>query len=318
MGGASGDTGARSGGGCRGTGGPGRPPVPRPAAVRAAVRPHAGRAPVRGEGGGRARPAADPEGRFPAVRERPASLTGACRPLLPPGRVPRCGGCAEIAAAGGPVRRGPCRPVRSAPPVNPQLAGAPRGSRREAFPPSAAPRTRRVAPGRARLPSALPPAPHATVAERGRGRRAPSGRRRTRRTRGRTPARSIGVRGGRAPFPRQSMISWRDRTVFDGQQNGHDGLRHGASRATVREGGRTLQQPPAQHNAEAAVREPALAAGVPVRESDLVDLAAWPLTAEDGLAPLRPGPRLLSEVLRSRGGIRGGGESGGGQGARAE
>lgn len=79
-----------------------------------------------------------------------------------------------------------------------------------------------------------------------------------------------------------------------------------------------MQQPPAQHNAEAAVREPALAAGVPVRESDLVDLAAWPLTAVDGLAPLRPGTRLLSEVLRSRGGIRGGGESGGGQGARAE
>lgn len=53
-----------------------------------------------------------------------------------------------------------------------------------------------------------------------------------------------------------------------------------------------------------------------MRESDLLDLAALPLTAVDGLAPLRPGTRLLAEVLRSRGGIRGGGEDKGG--ARAE
>ncbi|GGV71202.1 hypothetical protein [Streptomyces griseoloalbus] len=77
-----------------------------------------------------------------------------------------------------------------------------------------------------------------------------------------------------------------------------------------------MHQTPAQRNAEAAARAPALAAGVPVRESDLLDLAALPLTAVDGLAPLRPGTRLLAEVLRSRGGIRGGGEDKGG--ARAE
>lgn len=71
-----------------------------------------------------------------------------------------------------------------------------------------------------------------------------------------------------------------------------------------------------RRKAEAAAREPALAAGAPVRESDLPDLATLPLTAVDGLAPLRPGTRLLTEVLRSRGGIRGGGEDKGG--ARAE
>ncbi|MER6750835.1 hypothetical protein ACFTZ8_30660 [Streptomyces fungicidicus] len=72
-----------------------------------------------------------------------------------------------------------------------------------------------------------------------------------------------------------------------------------------------MHQPPAQRNAEAVAREPALAAGAPVRESDLADLAALPLTAVDGLAPLAPGTRLLAEVLRSRGGMRGGGEPGG-------
>ncbi|MEV8596916.1 hypothetical protein ACIHFC_22880 [Streptomyces sp. NPDC052013] len=76
-----------------------------------------------------------------------------------------------------------------------------------------------------------------------------------------------------------------------------------------------MHQPPAQRNAVAAAREPGLAAGAPVVESDLADLAALPLTAVDGLAPLRPGTRLLTEVLRSRGSIRGGGEPGG---ARAE
>ncbi|WKX13290.1 hypothetical protein [Streptomyces sp. NL15-2K] len=77
-----------------------------------------------------------------------------------------------------------------------------------------------------------------------------------------------------------------------------------------------MDQPPALRNAEATAHEPAPAPGAPVRESDLADLAALPLTAVDGLAPLRPGTRLLAEVLRSRGGIRGGGEPGGG--ARAE
>lgn len=54
-------------------------------------------------------------------------------------------------------------------------------------------------------------------------------------------------------------------------------------------------------------------AGAPVRESDLADLAALPLTAVDGLAPLRSDTRLLTEVLRSRDSMRGGGEP-----ARAE
>ncbi|MCT7357360.1 hypothetical protein N4P33_35250 [Streptomyces sp. 15-116A] len=70
-----------------------------------------------------------------------------------------------------------------------------------------------------------------------------------------------------------------------------------------------MHQPPAQRNAVAA-REPGLAAGASVVESDLADLAALPLTAVDGLAPLRPGTRLLTEVLRSRGGMKGGGETG--------
>ncbi|NEB14438.1 hypothetical protein G3I32_37365 [Streptomyces coelicoflavus] len=52
-------------------------------------------------------------------------------------------------------------------------------------------------------------------------------------------------------------------------------------------------------------------------ESDLVDLAALPLTALDDLSPLNPGARILDEVLRARSSMRGGGEGGGG-GARAE
>ncbi|MFF5156520.1 hypothetical protein ACFY3N_09765 [Streptomyces sp. NPDC000348] len=71
-----------------------------------------------------------------------------------------------------------------------------------------------------------------------------------------------------------------------------------------------MHQPPAQRNAGAAAREPVLAAGAPVRESDLADLAALPLTAVDGLAPLDSGARLVVEVLRSRSGIKGGSEPG--------
>ncbi|NJP53627.1 hypothetical protein HCJ93_27060 [Streptomyces sp. SBST2-5] len=71
-----------------------------------------------------------------------------------------------------------------------------------------------------------------------------------------------------------------------------------------------MHQPPAQRNAVAAAREPGIAAGAAVVESDLADLAALPLTAVDRLAPLRPGTRLLTEVLRSRGGMKGGGETG--------
>ncbi|MFE9771695.1 hypothetical protein ACFYOV_08505 [Streptomyces sp. NPDC005931] len=72
-----------------------------------------------------------------------------------------------------------------------------------------------------------------------------------------------------------------------------------------------MHQPPAQRTAEPVAREQVIAAEAPARESDLADLAALPLTAVDGLAPLGPGARLLAEVLRSRGGIRGGGEPGG-------
>ncbi|BFO16282.1 hypothetical protein SHKM778_26700 [Streptomyces sp. KM77-8] len=67
-----------------------------------------------------------------------------------------------------------------------------------------------------------------------------------------------------------------------------------------------MHQPPAQRDAAAAVQEPAVMAGAPVRESDLADLAALPLTAVDGLAPLRSDTRLLTEVLRSRDSMRGG------------
>ncbi|GAB2868221.1 hypothetical protein GCM10027074_39760 [Streptomyces deserti] len=80
-----------------------------------------------------------------------------------------------------------------------------------------------------------------------------------------------------------------------------------------------MDQPPALHHAEAAVREPAVAAGTDVRESDLADLAALPVTAVDGLAPLPPDARLLTEVLRARSSIRGGSDGpGGGGSARAE
>jgi hypothetical protein len=76
-----------------------------------------------------------------------------------------------------------------------------------------------------------------------------------------------------------------------------------------------LDRPPA-HHAEVTVRESAADTATHVWESDLADVAALPLTAVDGLSPLPPATRLLLEVLRARGGIRGGGEPGGG--ARAE
>ncbi len=89
-------------------------------------------------------------------------------------------------------------------------------------------------------------------------------------------------------------------------------LGHGASRATVREGGSILDQPPALRRT--ADREPATGAGTDVWESDLTDLTGLPLTALDELAPLHPPVRVLEEVLRARGGIRGGNEGS----ARAE
>ncbi|MFD8453391.1 MULTISPECIES: hypothetical protein [Streptomyces] len=78
-----------------------------------------------------------------------------------------------------------------------------------------------------------------------------------------------------------------------------------------------MDRPPVLCHAEVATREQPVAPGrVDVWESDLADVAALPLTAVDGLAPLRPTARLLEEVLRARGSIRGG--EGGGGGARAE
>ncbi|MER6344774.1 hypothetical protein ACWC10_18895 [Streptomyces sp. NPDC001595] len=74
-----------------------------------------------------------------------------------------------------------------------------------------------------------------------------------------------------------------------------------------------MDQPPALHTAEAAASEPSRTTGALGWESDLADLAALPLTAVDGLAPLDPTARLLEDVLRSRSSIRGGGETGGGR-----
>ncbi|MEU3839685.1 hypothetical protein AB0E88_06575 [Streptomyces sp. NPDC028635] len=76
-----------------------------------------------------------------------------------------------------------------------------------------------------------------------------------------------------------------------------------------------MDQPPAGQHA-AAVRDPDRAAGALVWESDLTDVAALPLTAVDELAPLSPTARLLEEVLRARGGVKGGSDGPGG--ARAE
>ncbi|MBT3153806.1 hypothetical protein HTV45_23540 [Streptomyces sp. CHD11] len=73
-----------------------------------------------------------------------------------------------------------------------------------------------------------------------------------------------------------------------------------------------MHQPPALRRT--ADREQATGAGTDVWESDLTDLAGLPLTALDELAPLSPRVRVLEEVLRARGGIRGGNEGS----ARAE
>jgi hypothetical protein len=75
-----------------------------------------------------------------------------------------------------------------------------------------------------------------------------------------------------------------------------------------------LDQPPTLRHVEGDAREPAATARTDVWESDLPDVAALPLTAVDGLDPLRPTARLLEEVLRARSSIKGGGEGG----ARAE
>lgn len=82
------------------------------------------------------------------------------------------------------------------------------------------------------------------------------------------------------------MIEWRDRTAS------------------------ILDRPPA-HHAEVTDREPAADMVMHVWESDLADIAALPLTAVAGLSPPPPTTRVLTELLRARGGIRGGGEPGG-------
>ncbi|MFD8259584.1 hypothetical protein ACFV19_11690 [Streptomyces griseoluteus] len=69
-----------------------------------------------------------------------------------------------------------------------------------------------------------------------------------------------------------------------------------------------MDQPPALQHAEADVHGPVAARGTEAWESDLADLTGLPLTAVDGLAPLRSTARVLEEVLRARGSVRGGGE----------
>ncbi|MER6569663.1 hypothetical protein ABT288_26595 [Streptomyces sp. NPDC001093] len=69
-----------------------------------------------------------------------------------------------------------------------------------------------------------------------------------------------------------------------------------------------MDQPPARLHAEAAVREPVAVAGTDFWEADLADLTGLPLAAVDDLAPLHPAGRLLTEVLRARNSMRGGGE----------
>lgn len=89
---------------------------------------------------------------------------------------------------------------------------------------------------------------------------------------------------------------------------------HGASGVTVREGGLTVEQPPAPRKATASADEWSTVTDARGWESDLADLAGWPVTAVDDLEPLGPTARVLEEVLRTRGGIRGGNEGS----ARAE
>ncbi|MEV5609481.1 hypothetical protein [Streptomyces sp. NPDC052225] len=56
--------------------------------------------------------------------------------------------------------------------------------------------------------------------------------------------------------------------------------------------------------------DPAHPAAAPDWESDLPDLTLVPLTDVEGLSPLPATARILEEVLRPRGSMRGGGEPG--------
>ncbi|MFE1510887.1 hypothetical protein [Streptomyces sp. NPDC058726] len=69
-----------------------------------------------------------------------------------------------------------------------------------------------------------------------------------------------------------------------------------------------MQQPPAPHKTAASADASSAVPDEADWESDLSDLAGWPVTEVDELAPLRPTARVLEEVLRTRGGIRGGNE----------
>jgi len=75
--------------------------------------------------------------------------------------------------------------------------------------------------------------------------------------------------------------------------------------------GCTLDQPPALHDAQAAVREPAVAVGDACDwESDLADLTEVSLAALDSVRPLRSDSRILIEILRARCSTKGGPEPG--------
>ncbi|OSP44883.1 hypothetical protein B7767_02510 [Streptomyces sp. 13-12-16] len=69
-----------------------------------------------------------------------------------------------------------------------------------------------------------------------------------------------------------------------------------------------MEDPPAPHKASASADEWSTVTDARGWDSDLADLAGLPLTAVDDLRPLGPTARVLEEVLRARGGIRGGGE----------
>lgn len=77
------------------------------------------------------------------------------------------------------------------------------------------------------------------------------------------------------------------------------------------EGGGTLHRPLTRvSDVRAAAFEGGAGVGRSAWESDLADLAHLPLTAFGTLPPLGRTDRLLDEVLRPRGSMRGGGEPG--------
>ncbi|WP_328409865.1 hypothetical protein OG542_09400 [Streptomyces violaceus] len=71
-----------------------------------------------------------------------------------------------------------------------------------------------------------------------------------------------------------------------------------------------MEQSTTHHRADTAVPESSSSGTGQAHEweSDLVDLSGLPLTAVDALDPLRSDARLLTEVLRARSSMTGGGE----------